>query len=304
MQLEGKHVHAPEIGGVWVNSSPLTMRQLRGSVVLIDFWDYTCVNCIRTLPYVREWDNRYRAHGLVTVGVHAPEFRFARSVENVRRAVEEFAIAYPVVLDNDYTVWQAYANRYWPAKHLVDSEGYIRYFHAGEGQYEETELAIHALLREVHASLELPEPLEPLRPTDRQDVMLACEQPTPELYLGQDRGGAEAELSGPWILRPDCCEVSGAGARLQLDYSAAEVNLVVSGPGTLEVRDNGLPIDHQSRGADLVEAEDGATIVAVEQPRMYSLIRRDRFMDRRLELISSAQGMQLFAFTFGTCLTR
>src|SRR6185295_16828820 len=137
-------VHAPEFpaNAAWLQGGPLTVASLHGRPVLIDFWDYTCVNCIRTLPYVKEWHQRYSSLGLTVVGVHAPEFSFAREAGNVQRAVREHGIEYPVVLDNEYGIWQAYANRYWPAKYLIDGKGYIRGYHHGEGAYREIEEAL------------------------------------------------------------------------------------------------------------------------------------------------------------------
>jgi len=187
MAEEAARMRAPElVGGYWVNGEPLTMASLRGKVVLIDFWDYTCVNCIRTLPYVTEWHRRYSPHGLTVVGVHAPEFSFAKELDGVKRAIETFGIEYPVVMDNGFAIWQAYANRYWPAKYLVDDEGYIRYYHFGEGGYQETEGAIQGLLRGILPGLELPAPVAPVRDTDAPGA--ACYRVTPELYLGYARG--------------------------------------------------------------------------------------------------------------------
>ena len=187
MTQEPARIHAPDlIGGYWVNSEPLQIEGLRGKVVLIDFWDYTCVNCIHTLPYVTEWHRRYSPHGLVVVGVHAPEFTFAKELDGVKRAVEAFGLEYPVVMDNGYSIWQAYANRYWPAKYLVDGQGYIRFYHFGEGAYEETERTIQTLLRELQPDLELPEPLKPVRETDQPGAV--CYRVTPELYLGYLQG--------------------------------------------------------------------------------------------------------------------
>lgn len=186
MEIEKGKVHAPEIGQTWVNSAPLALRDLRGRVVLVDFWDYTCVNCLRTLPYVVEWHRRYAQKGLAVVGIHAPEFTFARSQELVNEAMRRFGIEYPVVLDNGYLIWQAFANKCWPAKYLVDKDGYIRFFHFGEGDYAGTELAIQSLLREANPGLEFPPPMEPLRDTDRLGA--ACYRTTPELYLGFRRG--------------------------------------------------------------------------------------------------------------------
>jgi len=162
------------------------MRQLRGRVVLIDFWDYTCLNCIRTLPYIKEWHARYADKGLTVIGVHSPEFLFARYESNVERGIEEFGLTYPVVVDSNMELWQAFANRYWPSKYLIDANGYLRYAHFGEGAYRETEENIQELLREIHPDLTLPKLLDPLRDTDRQGAV--CYQPSPELYLGHRRG--------------------------------------------------------------------------------------------------------------------
>ncbi len=143
-QQEQGPVHAPEFppNVAWLQGGPITMASLRGRAVLVDFWDYTCVNCLRTLPYVKEWHRRYADLGLTIIGVHAPEFSFAHHIDNVRRAVAEQGLMYPIVLDNDHAIWQAYANRYWPAKYLIDREGYLRAYHFGEGGYGETESAI------------------------------------------------------------------------------------------------------------------------------------------------------------------
>ena len=139
---------APDFHGIarWLNSEPLTLRELRGRVVLVDFWTYSCINCLRTLPYIREWDERYRDAGLTIVGVHSPEFAFERVESNVRENVRELGVRYPVALDNDFVTWQSWRNQYWPAKYLIDKRGHVRYYHFGEGDYAETEEAIRTLL--------------------------------------------------------------------------------------------------------------------------------------------------------------
>ena len=150
-------VLAPELdGGQWIQHGPMSLKSLRDkAVVLIDFWDYTCVNCIRTLPYVVAWNKRYQQSGLVVVGVHAPEFSFAREGSHVAEAAARFGLEYPIVLDNEYAIWRAYSNRFWPAKYLVDAKGRIRYYHFGEGAYRETELAIQGMIRELNPAREL-----------------------------------------------------------------------------------------------------------------------------------------------------
>ena len=329
MRLDSKTVHAPEIGPVWLNSPPLSLRQLRGRVVLLDFWDFTCVNCIRTLPYVREWHRRYESLGLTVIGIHAPEFYFGRAPEILERAIAEFGLPYPVMLDNNYAIWKAFANKYWPSKYLIDPDGYMRYFHAGEGAYEETELAIQDLLRERDARVELPAPMALLRPLDAPGVMAFCHSPTPELYLGHRRGrianaggfvedkvhyyptGAGPledlpELGGAWHSLPDCAATAGA-ARLCVIYSGAEVNLVVSptaesGLAELVICRNGEPVPAEARGADVELRSDGQTVVRITRPRMYSLVRSGSFAQAMLEISCGIRGVQVFAFTFGTCL--
>jgi thiol-disulfide isomerase/thioredoxin len=329
MRLDPKTVHAPEIGPVWLNSPPLSLRQLRGRVVLVDFWDFSCVNCIRTLPYVREWHRRYEALGLTVIGIHAPEFYFGRAPEILEQGIGEFELPYPVMLDNDYTVWKLFANKYWPSKYLIDPAGYMRYFHAGEGAYEETELAIQELLRERDPGVALPAPMALLRPLDAPGALAYCKPPTPELYLGHKRGrianaggfveekthtyslGAGPledlpELGGAWHSLPDCAATAGA-ARLCLIYSGAEVNLVVSptaesGMAELVIRRNGAPVDVAWRGADVTERGDGETVAWVTRPRMLSLLRGTVYEQALLEISCGVRGVQLFAFTFGSCL--
>src|SRR5438874_7721634 len=161
MKIDQGKVRAPEIGRIWLNSPPLSLRQLRGKAVLIDFWDYTCVNCIRTLPYLKAWHERYAAKGLVIIGIHTPEFTFAQYESNVERGVREFGLTYPIVIDTNYELWKAFANKYWPAKYLIDKEGYISGAHFGEGAYAETEQIIQELLREIDPSVALPDIMEP-----------------------------------------------------------------------------------------------------------------------------------------------
>jgi thiol-disulfide isomerase/thioredoxin len=146
----GNRTAAPEFTGIdkWLNSDPLTMQQLRGKVVLVDFWTYTCINCIHVLPYVKTWNQKYKDQGLVVVGVHTPEYPFERDTDNVRKAIKRFDITFPVAQDNRYATWNAYANQYWPAFYLVDKKGHVAYTHFGEGDYEQTEAKIKALLAE------------------------------------------------------------------------------------------------------------------------------------------------------------
>jgi thiol-disulfide isomerase/thioredoxin len=334
MRIDPQSVHAPEIGPVWLNSPPLTLRQFRGRIVLLDFWDFTCVNCLRTLPYITAWHRRYQPLGVQVLGIHAPEFYFSRAPEVVERALAELGIDYPVMLDNDYTVWKLFANRYWPTKYLIDGEGYMRYAHFGEGAYTETEEAIQELLREQNPNVTLPPTLPLVRALDEPGALAFCPQPSPEIYLGHRRGrlanpggfkeddlhrydlgaGPQAdtpELAGLWNSLPDCLTVGSRDqsdpSRLCLLYSAAEVNLVLcpslSQPqGRIDITENGAPLPPAARGADIRLDANGQTYLLVDRPRMYRVVNRSTFDTALLELRSTTTGLQLFAFTFGSCL--
>jgi len=327
MRVPKGTTRAPEIGRVWFNSPPLSIRQLRGRVVLIDFWDYTCVNCIRTLPYLKEWHARYAGKGLTVIGVHTPEFLFARYESNVERGIEEFGLTYPIVVDSNLELWQAFANRYWPSKYLIDSEGYLRYAHFGEGAYQETEEVIQELLREIEPQIVLPPVLTPLRETDQPGAV--CYQPSPELYLGHRRGRignqsgfAEDETadyshsgelregyfyaSGRWTATGDHLEsASGKEARVAIRYSAAGVNLVMASfnphPREAELLLDGRPVPQQLAGAD-VQLSEGRSFIRVVRPRMYSLVDSNEFGTHTLEIVAREPELALFAFTFTTCL--
>ena len=257
--LDRPLIRMPRFGqGRWLNTEhPPTRASLRGQVVLVDFWDYACINCIRTLPYLNAWHKRYREKGLAIVGVHAPEFAFGRLEGQVEAAIAEFEVPYPVLLDNEYETWDRYANKAWPSKHLVDAEGYVRLRRRGEGHYREVEQGIQALLQRQRPGIELPELLPPLRETDRPGAV--CYRPTPELYAGYRGGGLyggalgdEAGyapegpvaytlpgpfdleegyfyLAGFWQARPEALVFAGREVgRVVVPYSAAGLNAVLS----------------------------------------------------------------------------
>jgi thiol-disulfide isomerase/thioredoxin len=330
MRVEKGQVRAPEIGRVWLNSPPLSFRQLRGRVVLVDFWDYTCVNCIRTLPYVQAWHERYRDIGLTVIGVHTPEFTFAQYEPNVERGIREFGLTYPIVSDNNYEIWKAFANRCWPTKYLLDKEGYLRYAHFGEGSYRECEEVIQELLREIDPAMLLPELMAPMRPEDGNGAI--CYPATPELYLGHKRGrigNAEgfqedqvAEYtfagtldencfyaSGQWASTAEYFEAAGEGVHhLVLRYSAATVNLVMASPRgpacEVIIRQDGKPLPRNQAAADvqfqnIAGQEEGVALVP--QPRMYFLVDNHQFAEHTLELICPS-GLAAFAFTFTSCV--
>jgi cytochrome c biogenesis protein CcdA/thiol-disulfide isomerase/thioredoxin len=284
---------------LWLNSEPLQMKRLRGKVVLVDFWTYSCINCLRTLPHVRAWDGAYRDDGLVIVGVHTPEFAFEREPENVRRAVRDLGVEYPVALDNDYGTWSAWQNRYWPAKYFVDRTGRLRYAHFGEGGYEESERVLRRLLAE--------DPDARLVSEDIADETPSGEQ-TPETYLGYERldrfvgpelvPDREAEYTipdyvpvhgvaygGRWTVEGERI-VAGENARLRLPFHAHDVFLVLGtsgGPGSVEVS-----VDGERVGTVSVTVHDLYTLARIPGEK------RDHVLDLRF-----SPGTQAYAFTFG-----
>ncbi len=331
MFVEKGKVHMPELaGGKWINSQELSVKKLRGKVILIDFWDYTCVNCIRTLPYLKEWHRRYHDKGLIIIGVHAPEFFFSRTEGNVLNGIEEFGIQYPVVLDNDYQIWHSFANRYWPAKYLTDKNGYIRYAHFGEGSYVETELAIQLLLKEINPDVELPDPMKPVRDTDIPGIH--CYRVSPELYLGFSRGrlgnpeGQKKDevqdykkpevkqedtiyVEGRWLSTSEYMKPALDGsvdmAHVYLKYTSSEVNLVINPEGDgdfkLFVMQDEKYLDPQDAGEDVEFDSEGKSYIVVRKPKMYKLIKNKEFGSHHLKLSTNSNGLAMYAFTFVTC---
>jgi thiol-disulfide isomerase/thioredoxin len=332
MRVEKGKVRAPEIGRVWLNSTPLSFRQLRGRAVLVDFWDYTCVNCIRTLPYVQAWHERYRDKGLTVIGVHTPEFLFAQYESNVERGIREFGLTYPIVIDSDREIWKAFANRYWPTKYLLDKDGYLRYGHFGEGGYGECEQVIQELLREIDPNVKLPALMEPLREEDHVGVV--CYRASGELYLGNRRGrigneggfkedqiadygftgNAEEHFfyaTGRWASTAEYFEAVEAGPHtLRLKYDASAVNLVMARPhataAEVVVLQDGKPLTHKQATRDTrfrSSLNGGAeeSYVVVDSARMYFLVDNHEFGEHEF-LLSCSAGVAAFAFTFTSCV--
>lgn len=330
--LKEKNIAMPPIPRLdeksWINASGSILDSLKGKVVLVDFWEYTCVNCIRTLPYVKEWNRRYAANGLIILGVHAPEFDFGKIRANVEEAVKRFSIAYPVVMDNDYKIWGAFGNRYWPAKYLFDRNGILRFQHFGEGNYGETEAFIQKLLKEIRPDARFPPVMEPIRPEDKPGAV--CYRQSPETYLGYERGtpgnfgglvkdrpadytapGDPREdvfyLSGRWKSFPEYVRFDGATGEegsIIYNYSAADVNLVIRPEGqpgfSVIVEQDGKPVPQPNRGQDLKVDSRGQTIFRVEEGRMYSIIHNPRFEHHLLKLTVSSDSFGAYAFTFTT----
>jgi len=314
--LQKSQVNAPEIieGGEWFNlpqgTESLSIKELKGKVVLVDFWTYTCINCIRTLPYIQSWHEKYEKDGLVIIGVHTPEFEFEKSPDNLRKAISDFKLTYPIIQDNNYSTWKAYDNHYWPAKYLVDKDGYIRYTHFGEGEYDETEKIIQDLLKETGAevSLKIDNP--------NYDI----ESRTPELYLGYGRMGYFAtpnqikedkyseykypdELAinhfafqGEWNIESEK-SIPKKGSKLALGYEAKNVFLVMktqNGEGKVKVLIDGKEPTKDQTGKDVVDGE--ATIA---ENRLYELVSLEKSGKHTLELEFLDDNIEVYAFTFG-----
>lgn len=298
----------------WFNSPPLTMHGLRGRVVLVDFWTYTCINCLRTLPYVKSWDERYRDQGLTIVGVHTPEFSFEKKASNVLQSIKDNKLRYPVVQDNEYGTWNAFTNQAWPAKYLIDAKGRVRYTHLGEGDYKETEAAIRALLAEAGD--------DRLGKAAKPDgkITTVGQRATPETYLGSARAQSFSP-EGPRDGTHDYEAAAGKqlpqsvfslGGRWTVDDESARavrkstitarvvgtaVYLVLSSEGDrprkVQVRLDGKPIAPAEAGEDV---KDG--VVTVRKQRLYSLVKLDSISEHVLTL-RLAPGVSGYAFTFG-----
>jgi thiol-disulfide isomerase/thioredoxin len=292
----------------WLNSEPLPDRDLRGNVVLVDFWTYTCINWLRTLGYVRAWAERYSDHGLVVVGVHTPEFPFERDVENVRRAVSDLAVEFPVAMDSGYAVWDAFGNRYWPAAYIADADGQIRHHQFGEGGYEECERVIQRLLRESGRD-GVDDGLVSVSDTGIEAQADWSSLGSPETYLGAEQartfvhGGDELRLNqwtvvGDWTVAHGTSVLDRGGGGIRLRFHARDVHLVLrtqGGPVPFRVLLDGEP-PGSAHGLD-VDDEGRGTLV---EPRLYQLIRQPgSILDRTAEITFHGAGVEAYAFTFG-----
>ncbi|MEP0884064.1 redoxin domain-containing protein [Trichocoleus sp. ST-U3] len=321
LPIEGE---LPSLVGViaWLNSQPLTVDELRGKVVLINFWTYTCINWLRQLPYVRAWAEKYKNQGLVVIGIHTPEFEFEKTIDNVRRASTEMKIDYPIAVDNDYAVWRAFRNHYWPALYFIDTQGRIRHHQFGEGEYEQSERVIQQLLSESGTDRVNQEMVE----VEARGFEAAADWnslKSPENYLGYERTKNFASpgavinkprlytaptqlrlnqwaLSGDWIIGRQAIVLNKSGGRLTYRFHARDLHLVM-GPaergtsvrfrvlvdGQPAVAAHGLDIDVRGEGT------------ATEQ-RLYQLVRQPQpISDRQFEIKFLDSGVEAFAFTFG-----
>jgi thiol-disulfide isomerase/thioredoxin len=305
----------------WLNSAPLTPEDLRGKVVLVDFWTYTCINWLRTLGYVRAWDERYRDQGLVVVGVHTPEFPFERDEDNVRRAVADMHLSYPVALDPDYAVWQAFSNHYWPAIYIADAEGRIRYHHFGEEAYAETERVIQRLLRDTGRD-SIGDDVVSIVPGGVEAQADWANLGSPETYLGFQQGGNPVAsdvqigvpgtfavpealplnawaLGGGWTIEERAAVLNRPDGSVAFRFHARDVNLVMRSREGGQVPFRVL-IDGEApgpaHGLD-VDASGEGTLV---EPRLYQLVREPgAIADHTFEIAFAAAGVEAYVFTFG-----
>jgi thiol-disulfide isomerase/thioredoxin len=308
---------APELHAKgWLNSPALSSGDLAGKVVVYDFWTYSCVNCVRTLPYVRAWYDRYQKDGLVVVGVHSPEFDFEKDHGNVGSAVTRLKVTWPVALDDDLAIWGDFNNRYWPAKWITDRQGRIRYFHPGEGNYAETESVIRTLLGVSPSSPTAADPKQQ-KPVSGEVTQTI----TQETYLGTERGSVAQEgqhaytldklelhqpkLAGTWQAEPQLIRSVSPEASLYVRYLAREVNLVmatgVPGGALLDVTVelDGRPLPEAYRTPDTKVDPDGTTYVRVQASDLYRLVLGPRVEQHTVRLTPRTPGLEAFAYTFG-----
>jgi thiol-disulfide isomerase/thioredoxin len=327
LQIGGKPAarNLPSFSGAtgWLNSPPLTPAELRGKVVLVDFWTFTCINWLRTLPYLRAWNAKYKNQPLVIVGVHTPEFSIEKDVESIRRSAKEMGVEYPIAIDSDYAVWRTFDNEYWPALYVFDAQGHLRHRQFGEGGYERTEQIIQQLLAEAGArDVDKSEAGIEIRGIEEPADPLALE--SPETYVGHARaerfaspGGAARDvarsydvpknlalnqwaLAGEWTVGPEAAVSSASNGRIVYRFHARDVNVILArAPGTsaaqFRVRIDGKP-PGDAHGLDV----DDRGLGTISVPRLYQLVRqRERIVDRRFEIEFLEPGARVFSFTFG-----
>ena len=308
-------INAPEFPDklMWLNGPFISMAKLTGKVVLIDFWTYSCINCQRTLPYLKKWSDKYQKFGFVLIGVHAPEFDFEKDPENVKKALKMYEVDWPVILDNKLEIWNLYANHYWPAKYLVDHNGKIIYSHFGEGNYIETEIKIQEALKE--AGYKVDDKLV----SGSQGLSLEAGQ-TPELYFGSLRGHVEnipqdislqpdqIYTTGKWFQEKEYIQHARVTKDLDdliiLSYRAKKVFLVMesedSKPVKVYVTLDGVGLNKDNAGEGIKFDEVGRSYVEVQFSTLYNLISTQTFGDHILRLSATSDKLRCFAFTFGS----
>jgi thiol-disulfide isomerase/thioredoxin len=315
----------------WFNTEPTIVHSLTNRVILIHFWDYTNSDCIRTCSSIKAWHERYADKGLVVIGVHTPEFTFGKERDTIAHAVHELGLTYPIVMDNDYTIWNYLSNRHWPAIYIIDKQGMLRYEHCGEGNYKETEIMIQKLLREVDASVELPEIMKQVHDTDISgEVSYTI---TPKIYMGNERmaiGNEEAcsgtgtfEFLDPKIYKEDVCYLDGTWwigpehirlasrnwepGSIIVNYVAAEVNVVIAPERDVGfkvyVEQDGQPLPSECKGNDVKIDYEKRAYTVIERPQLYNIIV-NRNVDRHIvKLTATSNSCAVYVFTFGSSST-
>lgn len=288
---------APQFAGLgpWFNSSPLTLKDLKGKVVLVDFWTYSCINCVREVPHVIGWYDKYKDQGLIVIGVHTPEFAFEKNSSNVQKAVKRFQIPYPVALDNDYQTWNAYQNRYWPAAYLIDRNGKLVYMHFGEGNYTETENAIRSALGMAPTSgqkeithFEMIKSPEMYFGTSRLDNLVSSQEPSTEAkdyVFSKNLPLNTFTLQGKWKFTEEDIQLVKASGGLRLHFDSGKVFMVAKSDRPIDIN---ISID----GAQQKK-------ITVQEPKLYILFDSDDYREHTLELEILEPGLTMYTFTFG-----
>ena len=320
---KSKFKQAPDLVGIahYLNTTPEELAtEMEGKVVLYDIWTYSCINCIRTLPYITAWNDKYSDKGLLIIGIHSPEFEFEKQKNNVELAIEKHGITYPVVMDNDWETWKAFENRYWPRKYIADHEGYIRYDHIGEGAYQETEKVIQKLLEERSLSLGI-QMASAQSLVDIEEFQHTSFR-TPELYFGyklaQGRnqlGSSEGfspnqvvtykepnsidlhkfYLVGEWANLKDGMRLESETGVIKVLYHAKQVNIVTANSAELEIYLDGIPLNEKYSGDDI----DYENKILVNEPDLYNIINSEKSATHELEIRVNQKGFEIYTFTFG-----
>ena len=318
---------SPELNGViaWINSKPLYIKNLNGKVVLIDFWTYSCVNCINTIPHMKELYKKYSKHGLIIIGIHSPEFDFEKDINNIKAAVKRLAIEYPVAVDSDYEIWNAFGNSYWPRQYLINKDGKIVYDHVGEGGYDEIEQNVRKVLQEAGARLDKEKPISQVKEKTSGRGFLFM---TPEIYLGYSRskgfGNAKVcipgscehyadvkehmdhlvYLSGDWAQHKEYLKhEKEQNGYISLRYAARRANIVLSSASgksyKVIVTVDNKPVTGTTKGKDIItDKKTGETYILVDRPDMYNLTNSKDFEKHELRLITNSDDFVIYTFTF------
>jgi thiol-disulfide isomerase/thioredoxin len=320
---KSKFKKVPDLSGIahYLNTTPEQLAsEMKGKVVLYDIWTYSCINCIRTLPYITAWNDKYSDEGLLIIGIHSPEFEFEKDKDNVELALAKHGITYPVVMDNDWETWKAFDNRYWPRKYIADHEGYIRYDHIGEGAYKETEKVIQQLLEERSLSLGVQmasaESLVDIEEFEHTNFR------TPELYFGYNLAQGRNQLGsiegfnqnkittynepnslqlhkfymvGDWANLEESMKLESNSGSIKVLYNAKQVNIVTANSAGLEIFLDGLPLDKKYAGLDI----DSGNKITVTEPDLYNIINSEKSATHELEIKVNQKGFEIYSFTFG-----